>query len=237
MIAQKIELAPLETLYADAAYLVDMAVNGSMDAGEVVAVIRSRIDAAREGLNTERPASQSLVLQGLLPCPFCGGAAKEFDRLDSNTITCQGCGAKIKQSEMGQGDAAARWNRRPELTQQAEDLKWRDLALQFDGHRMQALAWLKMILSELPADAYPFARTFLKSPPMSGEAVLAERIEALAQEQVTSTWVGNTDADAALIMLDRLDTRGDDDDSRVDEIAATIRRLARQHNDRPEADK
>lgn len=40
-------------------------------------------------------------------------------------------------------------------------------------------------------------------------------------------WTGNADADAALIMLDRLDVAGEDD-ARVDEIAAIVRRLAAQ---------
>lgn len=50
MADQPIELMPLETLHADAAYLVGRAVNGSMGPDEVVAVIRSRIDAARAAL-------------------------------------------------------------------------------------------------------------------------------------------------------------------------------------------
>ncbi|MFK4444682.1 hypothetical protein ABH944_004814 [Caballeronia udeis] len=38
-------------------------------------------------------------------------------------------------------------------------------------------------------------------------------------------WTGNTEIDAALIMLDRLDVQSDDD-TRVDAISATLRRLA-----------
>lgn len=49
---------------------------------------------------------------GLLPCPFCGGAAKQYDRPNASTVTCTGCGAKVRQSEMGQGDAPQKWNRR-----------------------------------------------------------------------------------------------------------------------------
>lgn len=61
---------------------------------------------------------------------------------------------------------------------------------------------------------------------------------ALAQ-QAAPAWTGNTDADAALIMLDRLDVRGDGDDARVDEIAATIRKLAQQASgqDREDAER
>lgn len=50
--------------------------------------------------------------QHLKPCPFCGGGAKELDRFNANVITCTGCGIKVKQSAMGEGDAADRWNRR-----------------------------------------------------------------------------------------------------------------------------
>lgn len=48
----------------------------------------------------------------LKPCPFCGGAAKEHDRFNANVITCRGCGVKVRQSAMGQGNAAEIWNRR-----------------------------------------------------------------------------------------------------------------------------
>lgn len=48
----------------------------------------------------------------LKPCPFCGGAAKEFERFNANVITCRRCGVKVRQSEMGEGDAAERWNQR-----------------------------------------------------------------------------------------------------------------------------
>lgn len=48
----------------------------------------------------------------LLPCPMCGGEAKAYHRINANTVTCQSCGLKVHQSEMGQGDAAECWNRR-----------------------------------------------------------------------------------------------------------------------------
>ncbi len=51
-------------------------------------------------------------LADLIPCPFCDGRAKEYRRINANTVTCQDCGATLRQSEMGQGDAAERWNRR-----------------------------------------------------------------------------------------------------------------------------
>lgn len=67
--------------------------------------------------------------------------------------------------------------------------EWRRLALQFDGHRMQAIGLLKLIdhtlkggaafaLEKIPGDI----ATFLAAPPLSGEKVLAERIAALAAQ-------------------------------------------------------
>jgi hypothetical protein len=48
----------------------------------------------------------------LKPCPFCGGAAKEYNRFNASTVTCRECGAMVKQSVVGMGDANYRWNRR-----------------------------------------------------------------------------------------------------------------------------
>ncbi|EPD3811085.1 DUF551 domain-containing protein [Cronobacter dublinensis] len=61
------------------------------------------------------------------------------------------------------------------------EIKWRELALQFDGHRMQAICFLKQILKEFPETEFSSAREFLKSGPLSGEEVLRNRIAALAQ--------------------------------------------------------
>lgn len=48
----------------------------------------------------------------LLPCPFCGGYAKQYDRFNASTVKCKTCGANVRQSEMGLGDAPEKWNRR-----------------------------------------------------------------------------------------------------------------------------
>ncbi|ELQ5981204.1 DUF551 domain-containing protein [Cronobacter sakazakii] len=60
------------------------------------------------------------------------------------------------------------------------EIKWRELALQFDGHRMQAICFLKQILKEFPETEFSSAREFLKSGPLPGEEVLRNRIAALA---------------------------------------------------------
>lgn len=57
---------------------------------------------------------------------------------------------------------------------------WRQLALQFDGHRMQALGYLKALLRG-EKDLEIGARGFIASPPIPGERVLAERLAALAK--------------------------------------------------------
>ncbi|AVG38504.1 hypothetical protein [Achromobacter insolitus] len=61
---------------------------------------------------------------------------------------------------------------------------WRRLALQFDGHRMQALCHLRAMLADPQAHAERAAE-FLAAPPLSGEQVLADRIRALAAPQAS----------------------------------------------------
>jgi ribosomal protein L37AE/L43A len=59
---------------------------------------------------------------------------------------------------------------------------WRRLALQFDGHRLQALGHLRALLAD-PAKHASAANEFLSAGPLSGDAVLAQRIDALAARQ------------------------------------------------------
>lgn len=61
------------------------------------------------------------------------------------------------------------------------EMKWRDLALQFDGHRMQALCFLKQILSTLPETEFTEAREFLKAGPLPGEEVLRQRLAEMVE--------------------------------------------------------
>lgn len=62
------------------------------------------------------------------------------------------------------------------------ETEWRRLALQFDGHRMQALWHLKAMLKD-PEAHRAVAEAFVAAPPLSGEEVLAERIKAIADKQ------------------------------------------------------
>lgn len=67
----------------------------------------------------------------------------------------------------------------------SRDHEWRTLALQFDNHRMQAIAHLQMLLSD-PVKHASVARDFLMQPPLNGEAVLKQRIEELHKEFLSS---------------------------------------------------
>jgi hypothetical protein len=63
---------------------------------------------------------------------------------------------------------------------------WRDLALQFDGHRIEALSMLRYV-SEAANQYEAMGRigeikAFLAKPPLSGEAVLAARLAASPRE-------------------------------------------------------
>jgi hypothetical protein len=73
--------------------------------------------------------------------------------------------------------------------QQEEPVAWRDLALQFDNHRIDCLSMLRYAVRNI--EEYATVRdilreplyslkAFLAKPPLGGEAVLANRIEALA---------------------------------------------------------
>lgn len=65
---------------------------------------------------------------------------------------------------------------------------WRRLALQFDGHRVSALWWLKALVSS-PDDKelVEKAREFLQQPPLSGEEELAKRIAQIAESKGSAT--------------------------------------------------
>lgn len=63
------------------------------------------------------------------------------------------------------------------------ELKWRELALQFDGHRIQALCFLKQILKQLPETEFIEAREFLKEGPIPGEEVLRQRLGDMLKEK------------------------------------------------------
>lgn len=58
---------------------------------------------------------------------------------------------------------------------------WRKLALQFDGHRMQALSHLRTLLAN-PETHAGAVTDFLSAAPLTGEAVLTKRIAEMAGE-------------------------------------------------------
>ena len=98
---------------------------------------------------------------------------------------CSACGwkAQADTSDLQKNVAALE----SQLAEEAEAANnWRRLALQFDGHRMQALGYLKALLKG-EKDLETGARTFIASPPLSGEQVLAERIAAMAKHATFST--------------------------------------------------
>lgn len=68
---------------------------------------------------------------------------------------------------------------------QAIAADWRRLALQFDGHRMQAIGLLRVALAEMSEEGGAVAQdiqNFLSAAPLSGEAVLNERLAAMVTD-------------------------------------------------------
>jgi Lar family restriction alleviation protein len=138
-------------------------------------------------------------VEGLLPCPFCGGEAEileitegdEVANIGGSVVTCRQCGASSPVHFDRKENLEDSWNRRAARTPLASvegadtDDTWRDLALQFDGHRIEALALLRYVADGLIAAELPRfsgeVRQFLSAPPLAGEKVLAKRIAALAQ--------------------------------------------------------
>ncbi|MEG3033946.1 MAG: hypothetical protein RR877_00465 [Aurantimicrobium sp.] len=60
-------------------------------------------------------------------------------------------------------------------------ITWRNLALQYDRHRMQALWWLRSI-KEGTATTEDIEK-FLKSVPDSGETIVKQHLEEVAKQQ------------------------------------------------------
>lgn len=68
------------------------------------------------------------------------------------------------------------------------DLAWRDLALQFDEHRMMALGHLKTLLND-PVGHQGRVKEFLTQRPLSGEKVLENRLKAIVASKVQDNTV------------------------------------------------
>lgn len=107
------------------------------------------------------------------------GNAPDFNLLDA--ANAQIAELQSQLSAIGAG-GVERLRKRDDAEDEGDAAdEWRRLALQFDEHRMLALWHLRRLVRT--DDGYPEAKEaeqFLASPPLPGEAVLAQRIAALA---------------------------------------------------------
>lgn len=114
----------------------------------------------------------------LLPCPFCGGQANltyddyvHDDLRPMPVVECNACHTWVR---------AESWNKRSALAQpspedeQAED-QWRELALQFDRHRIQAMALIRAVAAG-EAGQEDCAK-FAALPPPAAQPSLAPELE------------------------------------------------------------
>lgn len=120
----------------------------------------------------------------------------------------QGLVARMRQAEARVAITQQAAPEAPASEQQADDEEsaedgWRRLALQFDGHRMQALHHLRAMLQD-PAKHAPVATEFLCAPPLSGEAVLASRIATITPAAATVSASGVAGPEPFGPMLDAL---------------------------------
>lgn len=105
------------------------------------------------------------------------------------------------------------------LWRTSSDVQWRRLALQFDGHRMQAMGLLKLgVITLRGGNAAALTNylkeveTFVAAPPLSGEAVLQQRI-AEHVEAVDHDAVEREAWNAALVEADKAMKAIDDGDA------------------------
>jgi hypothetical protein len=96
--------------------------------------------------------------------------------------------------------APAAPNEQQEDDEESAEDSWRRLALQFDGHRMQALHHLRAMLQDAAKHA-PVVTEFLNAPPLSGAEVLAQRIAAYVAPPPRGTG-SQHDASASVLMDD-----------------------------------
>ena len=88
----------------------------------------------------------------------------------------------MRIAEMSHGKIAGIVN--AEVAEEAEvEISWRNLALQFDQHRMDAKMHIQAFLDGDEA-AVEQARAFLAAAPLSGEEVLEKRVAALADARM-----------------------------------------------------
>lgn len=107
-------------------------------------------------------------------------ATRNSDRLDFHSVAVWSVQKALMEAvELG------RQLQKEESEQEAADgeAQWRRLAMQFDGHRMQALGHLRCMVQN-PVRHKEQAEKFLSAGPLSGEKVLAERIEAIVAEML-----------------------------------------------------
>jgi len=62
-----------------------------------------------------------MTVEGLLPCPFCGGKAdveRNGDRRQSAIVVCLDCGCRLESNEHGSGHD---WNQRAAQTSEVKE--------------------------------------------------------------------------------------------------------------------
>lgn len=97
----------------------------------------------------------------------------------------------------------------PSIVMQESD-SWQRLALQFDGHRMQALWHLNALMQD-PAKHSLVVTKFLAAAPLSGEEVLRQRIADLAvHAQERTTMIVGTEATQDGVYVSIYLKRGDE---------------------------
>lgn len=146
------------------------------------------VDKIAPGLDTGDLVQDARRASTLLDAIMASAPVADTPSVDALMAKWDDDGATRGPAFIELRDLARELERRVSAPVAGEADAWRRLALQFDGHRMQALGHLRVMLADPQAHADRVTE-FLAAPPLSGEQVLAERIRALAAPQASEAGI------------------------------------------------
>lgn len=163
-----------------------------------------------------------MSFETLLPCPFCGGEPEEDaggcsefygHEHQDYSITCKSCGAEVYCSVGTFEKADVPCSCHHDTRKVCVD-KWNKRATMIKEEN--AIKYWHGLYNEIKGLGRRHEGDFAPDLSMSTEEIIDE----------INGWTENHKANAALIMLDRIDTADPADDDRIEDIKRIVRELA-----------